>query len=535
MNLKSLLIKKIALTLIFLLIFLPISTNKVFAQTRTPQQRGFSLRISVDKQTVNSNDTFRINIEVENTSNTTINNFEIRTPFARSIADAILDRESPSFNKVLDTIEFPAGFNSRSWIINSFEPGQEETFSINYRVSANPTIQNGLVAKYTLPASWVDPAGVRSNVLIETKDFRVDTYINRVYSSSFNTQLPSLQSLNTPLSLIELNSKYRFNGSKTTDFKTINAQNIASFPNFTLESQDILIEWLQPLDLSAQTTASQFSNLDNNLKTTWGNIEFNNANLTFLQGKPIRVTFKNANFVNEPQLKRGNNIIKLSDANAIFQVSNRTISLELPQIENLAIVPDIILDESVIETESDFVNITGKVSDPRSPLIFTFGEKSQTLSVIDISTGAFSFRVPVNEESMQVEVSTKYSNEEETKKVVIIRKNQAEETNSNPIEENRTINLLFNPITTILLLIAIALGSALVGYFYYIYKKKKKDEKIDLKTDPVIISSISGIGTKPESDDKNTDVKEDLSKLKDKYTIKEEDKIDSDDSNLKKE
>ena len=520
----------------------PLAGNEVKAAT------DYTLVLAATKTSVNASDAFNFTLTVENTGTDKISNFEVRVPFIRTIQDTTYGGETPSFNKVLAATEFPENFNSRAWLINTFDPKEKATYTLKYNVAASPKTPNGLISNVTLPASWKDPNGLDSGKLNSLKTFRADVYLNKKYDQSFEIPLPTLAALNNPISLVTFNSKYIFSGSKTTDLKTVTTANIKAFPNFTLESQDIKIEWLEPIDLSAATVASQLTNLDTNLATNWGKITFNEANLPFLN-KKVRVTFKNSDFVFAPKINVNKDILSLTDAKATFTPGTKIIVLELDKLKNLAIAPEIQTEESVIESDQESIEVKGKVSDPRTNVTYKIGEEEiKTLSGIDISTGEFSFKVDLKEGSQDVEISTKYRNEEETKKIVVVRRNASEATPTPENTQRSTISAPLNTITIGLILAALGLIAIIAGIIYYLYRNKKKGINAkDSDIDPVILntSAIKGkddtlepeVSLRREAGD---EVKDDLSKItqeknksnidlasmKKKYELRDENKSD---------
>lgn len=479
----------------------------------------YTVNVTTDKTTVNPGDEFNITITAKNTSASRINNFELRVPFARTIQDATLQGESPSFNKILENIEYPAGFNSRSWLINSFDPNETGTFTLKYKVTAEPKTPSGLVSNITLPITWVDPAGYESNKLLIKNNFRVDAYINRQYSNSAIANLPTLQSLSTPLSLVTLNAKYLETGSKTTNLKSVTPANIKALPNFVLESADLLIEWTGPIDLSAANVPAQLTNLDANLTTEWGKISFVESNLPFLANKPVKVTFKNANFIFAPKIRIGQDTKSLSEAKGNFTVGTKNITIDLEKLSNIAISPEIQFEQAVIETDKENYDLQGKVADPRSQVSYTINGETRTITAIDLSTGAFTIPVKVNESSVQIEITTKYKNNEDDKKVVIVRRTQSATPTPTP-QNSRTISEPVNQITIGLILAATGLLAIIGGIIYFLYRSRHKAvKKPEIDLNPVVLGKISSIGNKPEVDSNPNISNIDLAELKKKYEV----------------
>jgi len=512
-----------AFFLIFLNFFTLIIYIPHFSQSAMATGNTYSVTVSSDKTNVKPGDSFSIIIDVKNTSSNVINNLEIRVPFARTIKDSTYQVESPSFNKILDTIEYPTGFNSRAWIINSLDPNESKSFSLKYQVIADPQIPGGLVSSFNLPISWVDPAGAQSNTQLDVKTFRADIYINKIYSNSFTLNLPKLESLDNQVALVNFNAKYLFAGSKTTNPKSITNSNINSFPNFTLDSSEMTIEWLAPIDFSAPSTFSQLANLDASLATSWGKIAFNATNLPFLANKPVRISFKDQNFVNPPKIKLGENVTGLAEAKATFSQSNKTIVIEQPSLNNVAIVPNIEIDNPVIETNVEDVEIVGKVSDPNSPVTYSIDNSPpQTITGIDLSTGKFTIRVNIKNGTKQVEIKSSFKNKEEESKIVIIKFiEEATTTQATTTEPPSTISLPLNQITIALLLAAVGLLAIIVGIIYYLVKKRRTNnpKSAQINLNPVV-NKVSSIGTNDEQiNTSNQKEKIDLTQLKKKYEI----------------
>lgn len=486
-----------------------------------------------DKANVKPGDTFSIIIDVKNTGSSGINNVEVRVPFLKTISDASYQIESPSFNKVLDTNEYPSGFNSRSWIINRLDPDETQSFSIKYTVSADPKTPNGLVSSYNLPITWVDPAGAQSNTLVNVKTFRADIYVNKSYSTSYTANLPKLDSLDNQVALVTLNSKYLYSGTKTTNLKTITSTNIASFPNFVLDTQDVTMEWLSPIDFSGAQSAQQLGNLDTSLTTDWGKIQFNPAGLPFLANKNVRITFKNQSYVKAPQIKTGSDVLDLDKAKATFNQSGKTINLDENALVNTTIVPGIQIDKPVIETTVEDVEIKGTVSDPTTAVTYSVDDNAALPLVgVDLQTGVFTIPINIKTGTKQVEITTKYRNGEETSKVVVVRfTNDSDQTTATTTNVPSTISLPINQITIALLLAAVGLLAIIIGIIYYLVKHRKgKDKKAQINLNPVV-NKVSSIGNSNENEivnDKENKVspskeKIDLTSLKNKYLNEDND------------
>ncbi len=486
----------------------------------------YTISTNVDKPIAKPGDDVTFTITAQNTGTTKINNFEIRIPFIREIGDTTFNGESPSFNKVLDSIDYPAGFNSRSWIINTFDPKESVTYALKYKIAAEPKTPNGLIANVTLPIVWTDPAGLAPNKLHILNYIRADIYLNRIYNKSYQLTLPTLQVLTAPISQVNLNSKYLFAGSKTTNLKSITIDNVKSVPNFILESEEVLIEWLQPIDLSGSSTPSQLSNLDQNLITEWGKITFTESSMPFLANKPVKITFKNINLVFAPKIKNTNEIKELTDLKGNFIPGNALLVLELEKLSTTTIVPEIKLDQAVYETDKENIEVIGKVADPKSSISFKIGdENARTLSVIDINTGSFTIPIEVKDITQQIEVSTKYKNGEETKKIVIVRRLQGNTapTGTNASGNSRTISAPINQITLGLIFAASGLLAIIGGIIYYLYRARNKKSKLSIEVNPIVLNKIGGIGSRSDIDrphgkqDPSNNI--DLISLKNRYSV----------------
>ena len=191
-----------------------ILTSKAYAA-----DANYSIIYSLDKTEVKNSETFKLNINAVNTGSAAINNFEIRVPYYNFIGDTQLVTVNPSFNKILNSNDFPVGFNSRSWIVNTFETGESRNFSIEYKVIDDPKIANGLAAVFTYPGTWTDPKGLEVNKPLKLNYFRSDIYVNSVYKGSSEYGLPKLALLDNEVSTVKLPEKYTYSGSKTTQLK----------------------------------------------------------------------------------------------------------------------------------------------------------------------------------------------------------------------------------------------------------------------------------------------------------------------------
>ncbi len=465
----------------------------------------YSVSMSVDKSEVKAADPFKIAISVTNNSDSTIKNLELRIPFYKNILDATNTDVSPSFNKLVDTGDFPAGFNNRSWIINSFDPGETKNYSVSYTVVADPAVPNGLVAGFTLPTTWKDPRGLQGGSQITMKTFRADVYIDGSYKSSFDQSLPKLNALDTPVSIVKLNDKYLFAGSKTTSLKTVTTQNITAFPNFTLETADVLIEWIEPIDFSGTDVVGKLAKLDQSIVPTWGKLTVA-QDMGFLT-KKAKVTFKNMVFVSEPRIKVKGQPMSLIDGRATWNKSLSTVTVNLDAFSSTSVMPSLELDQAIIETNSASTSLKGKVSDPATKVTYKIDDKTSVNEVlgIDLQTGAFSITLDNLPSIKQVEVSTKYKNDETTSKVVLVKYNKdgatatPTATAGDEGEKKSEISLLNNPITLALVAAALAIMAIIGSYIYYLYSRKRRNEKKeDLELEPVI-ESVSTIGQRNET------------------------------------
>lgn len=483
-------------------LFISISISSFFIQTNTTkaQSEAYTLTSSIDKETVKPGETFSVTFTATNTGTKNITNFEIRVPFARSIAEANYTIEDPSFNKVLDSIEFPAGYNSRSWIINTFKEGDVKTFKISYTVAENAKNTNGLLSKVNLPIVWVDPAGLESNKALEFKNLRADIYINKSYKSSTQVPLPTLQSIEAPVSSVNLNAKYLFQGSKTTNLKNINQTNFKSVPNFSLESQDVLLEWQKPIDLSATNAATLLSSLDSNLDTSWGKIVYKD-NIPFLSNIPVKITFKNTNFVFDPKVKTSTDVVDLTTLKGTNNKSSKTVTLNLDKLSTVILLSDIQSEKAVYDIDKQDNEIKIKVSDPRSTVTYSLNGQETNVSSIDLVTGEFTIPVKISEGSVQITISAKLKNNEVNSKVIVVRfSNDATPT---PTEElvSSSVSMPFNQLTIILLLAALGILSIIGGIVFYILRNRKAQQlkKAGINIKPITINKVSSITPTAES------------------------------------
>ena len=484
----------------FLVISISISSFFIQTNTTKAQSEAYTLTSSIDKETVKPGETFSITFTATNTGTKDITNFEIRVPFARTIAEANYTIEDPSFNKVLDSFEFPAGYNSRSWIINNFKKDEVKTFKITYTVAADAKNTDGLISKVTLPIVWVDPAGLESNRALELKNLRADIYINKSYKSSTQVPLPTLQSIEAPVSSVTLNAKYLFQGSKTTNLKNINKTNFKSIENFTLESQDVLLEWQKPIDLSAANAATLLASLDSNLETSWGKIVYKD-NIPFLSNIPVKITFKNTNFVFDPKVKTSTDVVDLTTLKGANNKSSKTVTLNPDKLSTAILLSDIQSEQAVYNTKQENNDIKIKVSDPKSTVTYALNGVENTVSSIDLVTGEFTIPVKISEGSVQITISTKLKNNEVNSKVIVVR--FSTDATPTPTEEvvSSSVSMPFNQLTIILLLAALGILSIIVGIVFYILRNRNLQQlkKAGINIKPITINKVSSITPTAES------------------------------------
>jgi hypothetical protein len=459
--------------------------------TTTPN---YSFQASVDKTSVKPGDTFIITMSVENTGTTTINNFEIRIPFIRNVQEVKFDIESPSFNKLLDGFEFPTGFNSRSWLINTFPPGLTKTFSITYRVLDSAQYENGLTTKFTLPITWVDPAGLDSNREITLNSLRADIYINKIYQNSNYIELPRLDYKSNPFAKVKLSDKFVFEGSRTTDLSKLDPQTLNSVNNFKLETQHVLLEWQKPIDLSSPEATNVFSNLDQYFESSLAKLIYK-KNITFFENIPVKITFKEVNFVFEPKIKIGNDIEDITKVQGSLNRSAREVSMYFDQMKSALLIPDIKTDKSIYETTEQNIEIKAYVSDPSAKVTYKINPNSEEnkIFVIDLDSGEFTIPIQLDQPSLQVEITATIHNDQSYSKVIIVKSTeQAETTPTEVSNEQTTISMPINPLTTILLIVAMSILIIIVSIILYIlYKSKKRRTKAsDIKFDSLTVNSL---------------------------------------------
>jgi hypothetical protein len=498
----------------------------------------FSVSVAADKASVKSGEDFQVTVLVTNGGSAAIKNLEIRVPFLRTVADSTLVSESPSFNKLLDSGDFPAGFNSRSWLINTFDAGETKQFVAKYTVDSDPKTPNGLSSVFTLPATWNDPKNLPSSSVTSIQKFRADIYLNDVYYSSFESPLPQLAALDNQVALVPLNAKYTFAGSKTTNLKAITNADLKSVPNFTLETSDVLVEWTVPVDLSTTDVPAKLTKLDDFFKPVWGKLTVSQDQLAFLN-KPIKVTFKNIDLVNEPKIRINTDTVTLNQGKAVWAKTAKTVVVALPALTSVSLLPNIETEKSVLETETSATSIKGKISDSSSSIFYNIDNTGKKEIVgIDLQTGAFEISLTDAESIKQVELTTTFKkNDESTSKIVVVKYKASDTTPTQSSQaattkEPENTSIVFNPITIVLLLSALAVLAIIGGYIYFLYNRRKKDKKKSENVLTPFIESVTTVGSsKPDvtiSDltrgtteplEDLQEIKIDLNKLKNEYAL----------------
>ncbi len=484
----------------------PLTPSQTSSQTLTPTPTPtptYSFQASVDKTSVKPGDTFVITINVENTGTTTINNFEIRLPFIRNIQEVKLDIESPSFNKILDSFEFPVGFNSRSWLINTFSPGITKTFSITYTVLETAQDENGLTTKFTLPITWVDPAGLDSNREITLNSLRADIYINKIYRNSNYIELPRLDYKSNPFAKVKLSDKFVFDGSRTTDLSKLDPQSLNSVHNFKLETRHVLLEWQKPIDLSSSEAVNVFSNLDQYFDSSPAKFVYKKR-INFFDNVPVKITFKQVNFVFEPKIKIENEIDDIAKVQGSLNRSAREIYIYLDQIKSASLVPDIKTDKSIYETNQQNIEIKAYVSDPNAKVTYKINQNSEEnhILLIDIDSGEFTIPIRLNHPSLQIEVTATIHDDQSYSKVVIVKSTKAGEvTPTESTNRPTTISMPVNPLTIILLIVALSILTIIISivlYLLYRSKKRKTRSSKYIKLDSLTVNSLFSMGIDDE-------------------------------------
>lgn len=468
--------------------------NLIFANTNTTPSNNpnvdlitnnYDIQASISTDKVKPNEKFEISIKVTNNSNQVINNFEIRVPFLKKIKNVNFITEKPSFNKILDSLEYPAQFQNRSWLINSFKPSEEKIFSLEYEVQKNITEENPEIAtSFILPITWIDPANLESNKEVKLDYFRFDIYINKLYKESINIKLPQYESLTIELSKVKLPDKYVFPGSKTTDLSKLDKTNYTAVENFTLDTHDITIQLIDPIDLSGNEISQILSNLDNFLDLSWGKITLKQE-IQFLKNKPVKITFKNTAFKIPPLFELNKNGIKLSLSDVNGELKETETIIELSQISDIALIPDIQSEKSVYETTESTIQVTFKVSDPQASVTYVLPTGSFPVDIIDINTGEFTinFKLAPNE-SIKVDIVAKLKNNQTNVKSIVIK--NISNTEYQPIVDiPNTISMPLNQLSLILIGILIILIIIVILIIFYLIhrrsQKRNKELEIELK------------------------------------------------------
>ncbi len=452
-------------------------SESVKAKTKKEIIKQYEINATIDKNTTNANEQFTIIYKVKNTGNVIIENFEIRIPFLNNISDVKNSVVNPEFNRRLDpATDFPQGFNPRSWIFN-INPEEEKQFSITYSVSENPTVPNGHLCIYTLPISWIDPAGEPSNQLIQTTNFRADIYINRQYEKSVRVTLPTLESVNSPIASVQLPSQYLFEGSKTTNLRSINKENISKYRNFTLENDQFIIEWLEPVDLSNADIPVKLINLDNLLRYKTYGVDFNIQELNFL-AKKVRITLKKHNYLFLPRIKIDNEIKDLQIYNGEMDFLSKFISFEISPMRSFTLVSDIKFENPKKENDQHSIEI--KVSNPKVKLYCSIDDAAFKTGWVDQEKGNLSIVLP-EQDVIKLEVKIIDENNEEFSRVKIIEKMTPTPT-PQPINNNtltNRLNLTINPLTILLSISALIIFIILLVIGYVILRKRFSNKKSD--------------------------------------------------------
>lgn len=450
----------------------------------------YVVNTKTNKDTVKPQEKFEIEITVQNNGSQNINNFEIRIPFLRKINNASFISEKPSFNKILDTLEYPAQFQNRSWIINTFSPGDQKTFTLEFLTSNYNSDENVEISTiFTLPITWIDPNNLESNKEINLNYLRFDIYINKLYKESVRGEFPKYENLNTSISKVKLPEIYTFPGSKTTDLSKIDKSNYTAINNFTLDTKDVTLELIDPIDLSGEEIPQILSNLNDFINLSWGKIELKKE-IPFLKGKKIKIIFKNTNFKNPPliRLKKNTNVLQLSDFNGSYN-ENETF-LELSEILDVALLSDIYTDKSVYETKDENIQITLKVSDPNAAVVYTTSNGSTPVDIIDINTGEFNINFKLNPgENIKVDIIAKLKNNETYVKSIVVKNINIEVNSNKPTEQPNTISMPINQLTIILLSILFVILIIVLLIIYFLVKRKSKKNELEIELKNIVAKS----------------------------------------------
>lgn len=483
--------KKMQFFFLFSLIFLSaFSLNSAYAVTPTVTQTPtptpsiaaisqFGVDLAFDKEKVSEDNSVSLNITVKNTGNTDINNLVLRVPLLKTIQDTRSITESPLFNQLLNSGEYPSGFNDRGWIVNTLTPAATKNFSVKITTTDKTINSATLISKFKLPTTWSDPAGLESNKEQALNYFRVDTYLNGTYKQSYQKPFPQIDSNSKKITGLRLNEKYYPKDSKTTDFKNITDSNIKAYSPFILETTDVLIEWKEPIDFSSAGILEKMRKFDEHFKVEWGKVSIKSSELPFLL-KSAQVTFKNIDLVNKPKIKIEEDTASLEDAKAIFEQAKKTVTINFADtLKSVQLSPDLIFDSTVIDTKEKRTIVKGKTSDPAQNISYQLdGEKETNIDYIDLSNGEFEVVIPDASKVKQVKVETALKNGEKIEKTLIVKYAGDNTASSSGSEVPGRVNAVFNPITLALLFTALGILCVIAGYVYYLYFRKKKNSEL---------------------------------------------------------
>ncbi len=463
-----------------------------------PLNTSVEVKVVIDSLDVEPGKTFTYTVNVKNNGDGAVSDYELRVPYYQKLKNASVSKVEPGFNKILKEGDYPAGFNNRSWLVNNFESGESRQYKIVYTVDSDVSDEDVLAYNFTYPLTWTDPAGLESNIPKTISEIRIDAYIDSRYQTSFQEGVPGIKQPESPLKDVQLNQDtYYFRGSKTTKFTDIKPSQLSAFPNLVIETEQVSVTWTEPVDLSGDKVVERLNKLDTSMPTQWGKIQFNAQALPFLE-KTVNVVFKNAPFVNEPRIKIGGETFNLQEKDASLDQEADTLTINSVSMADIAIVPDIDLDDSVVETSENTVTLSGKVSDPETNLFYKVDNNEEKQAVgIDLETGEFEVMLEDVQNVNQVKFITTYDNGEKREEIVLVK--YAESTVEENTEEEdaapETIAALFNPITVALIIAALALASMIGGYIYYLYhnkqKSKRKDKDVELSSFRTALQSSS--------------------------------------------
>lgn len=438
---------------------------------------------SFNKKNVQPEDAFELSITVENTSSATFQNVEVRVPFLEKIADVEVEQKTPEFNKILDAGDYPSGFTNRSWLINTLDANAKRTYLVTFTVDENLTMPGGLMNVFDLPSGWEDPVGLSNAEEQKLNYFRSDLYYEGEYLKSVQTDLPKLDGFDEEIAFVKLPEMFTGEDSKTTDLKTITSENIENVENFTLESEEALVEWQTPLDLSGESIPEKLESLNLYFNPQNGRLEINIVELPFLS-EPAKVTLKNIDLANEPKLRVDTAVEDLSNLeNSKLDKDKGTLSFELPKLVSVIIVPNIIFGDSAVTIETGSITIDGKVSHPRGLLEYKINDAEEYTRVtgIDIVDGTFSLKIDDVEDgdSIELQHSSPETGELIQKIVKVNDDDRSEEPSITEEPEADTTAVAFwdNPLITPLLILLAIVGIITGGYIYYIYYKRKIQKK----------------------------------------------------------